>query len=91
MTKRRYIINMVVTVVLAVVSGYFIGSYIAGSRLVSLSNSYNELVLRGSSDASLNVPTYFSDVANVYYDQALATTGTKTPDKINAIDAFMLA
>ncbi len=90
MTKRRYIINFVVVIVLAVVSGYFIGSYIAGGRLVALSNTYNELGLRGITDVK-DVPTYYSELPQSYLNNIVTMAEGKTPDKLTAINAFLVA
>ena len=90
MTKRRFIINMVVIVVLAVVSGYFIGSYIAGRKLVSLSNSYNELELREITGLD-SKPNYFKDLPLSYLTSITDKVGDKTPDKVGGIYVFMMA
>ena len=90
MTKRRYIINFVLIIVLGVVSGYFIGSYIAGSKLVALSNSYNELELRGLEKQD-TLPVYYNGLPQAYFDRVLALKGTNTPDKISARELYMIA
>ena len=81
---------MVVIVVLAVVSGYFIGSYIAGSKLVALSNTYNELVLREITDVETR-PNYFSELPITYRTSLLDRINGKTPDKVNGIYVFMMS
>jgi len=91
MTKRRYIINFVVIIVLGVVSGFFIGSYIAGSKLVALTNSYNELVLRGISEESESTPVYYNQLPQTYFDSLSVATSGKTPDNVTAINAFLMA
>lgn len=90
MTKRRFIINMVVIVVLAVVSGYFIGSYIAGSRLIALTNSYNELALRDIDEDSA-IPNYFSELPSTYLNKIQSVVSGKAPNQVSAIYAFMMA
>ncbi|MBR4745561.1 MAG: hypothetical protein IK070_02510 [Clostridia bacterium] len=90
MTKRRFIINMVVIVVLAVVSGYFIGSYIAGSKLVALTNSYNELALRDI-EGDTTIPNYYSELPSSYLDKIQSVVSGKTPNQVSAIYAFMMA
>lgn len=95
MTKRRYIINFVIVIVLAVVSGYFIGSFIAGGKLLALSNTYNELVLRKIVDeenkGEEEIPNYFSELPSSYFTSISTLAQGKTPDKLTAIEAYMVA
>ncbi len=92
MSKKRYIINFAVIIVLAVVSGYFIGSYIAQGKLVELSNTYNELELRGL-DNKLDMPNYYSELLTDKYGYGEVINNLKGKDytKLTAIEAFMLA